>query len=83
MNDLLTKAGNKSSEFWLICIYIALVAFNKKMGLMLSEQDLLIIGGLAGVYTGGRSLVKSSGVKQPKETIVWRDPPAPSQGEPK
>lgn len=82
MTDMLTRAGNKSSEFWLIAAYIAIVVLNKKLELALTEQDLLIIGGLCGVYTGGRSLVKSTGIKQPKETIVWKDPPIkPKEGE--
>lgn len=55
------RPGWKTSEFWLILATILVVAFSVKLGL--TSEHLYIIGGLAGVYTGGRSFTKAQASK--------------------
>lgn len=56
------KAGIHSSEFWLtVLAVVAVVAL-----VILDKYDmeiLLVIGGLTGAYTGGRTLLKTTAQK--------------------
>lgn len=73
LDDL--KEGKKTSEFLLTVAFVLIVALNHKMGLQLGEAELAMIGGLCGVYSGGRAWAKAKQVQKPKETIVWKEKP--------
>lgn len=55
------KPGYKTSEFWLVVAFAAVVVANSTFNLGISEQDLLLLASLTGIQGMGRHFIKSKG----------------------
>lgn len=55
----MTKAGTSTTEFWMSIAIVLTATVLTAIGKLDSNSWGMIVGGLAGVYTMGRSLAKT------------------------
>ena len=65
MNDLVTRSGHKTSEFWFGMATVATIWINGLPEVTIPESQILVIASLAGAYTAGRTLLKNTAAKRP------------------
>jgi len=66
MNDLITRAGTKTSEFWFGMGAIVLILANGFEPITISDSHIMAIIALAGVYGTGRTVLKNNVAKAAK-----------------
>ena len=51
--------GNKSTEFWMLVAFMLTVLANGTEYVNVPDETIRFVGGMVGVYVGGRSWVKA------------------------
>ena len=51
--------GKKSTEFWMLVAFMIMVVANGTEYVSVPEETIRFVGGMVGVYVGGRSWVKA------------------------
>lgn len=68
------RAGMKTSEFWLIIMFFVAVLANATSFFTIPSDQMMLLAALAGVYKGGRFMLKRETAKQPGPYL-----PAPAE----
>ena len=63
MNDLVTRAGSKTSEFWLTLAFIGVVMANGTRVFDVGGEQIAMLATLIFGYGGGRTLIKNTAAK--------------------
>ncbi len=64
MNDLITRAGSRTSEFWLALAFFAAVIVNGTPYVDIPGTEMAMLFSAAFGYAGGRTLLKNTAVKK-------------------
>ena len=60
MNETVTRAGGKTSEFWLLLAFFGIVLANGTAAISIPTDQMTMLATLAGGWAGGRTLLKNS-----------------------
>ena len=58
MNDIVNRAGAKTSEFWFGMATVGVILINGLEAVSIPESHIMLVAGLAGAYGAGRTLLK-------------------------
>ena len=60
MEETISRQGIKTSEFWLILLFFAVVLLNGTSFVNLPGEDIAMLAALSFGYGGGRTVLKNS-----------------------
>ena len=78
MNETVTRAGAKTSEFWLILAFFGVVLLNGTDYVAIDGDHLAMLAGLAGGNLFGRTWLKQRVASVFGQTLPAQDPAPPS-----
>ena len=58
MNEIVTRPGTKTSEFWLVLLFFGVVVLNGTPYVDIAGEHIAMLATLAFGYGGGRTLLK-------------------------
>ena len=64
MNDLITRAGSRTSEFWLALAFFGAVIINGTHYVDIPGTEMAMLFSAAFGYAGGRTLLKNTAAKK-------------------
>lgn len=60
MEETISRQGIKTSEFWLILLFFAVVVLNGTRFVSLPGEDIAMLAALSFGYGGGRTVLKNT-----------------------
>ncbi len=64
MNDLVTRSGSRTSEFWLALAFFGVVVINGTPYVEIAGAEMSMLFAAAFGYAGGRTLLKNTAAKK-------------------